>query len=118
MPIIDYNSQLYTEWINSDMRQLGAQLNPLGEMHIFDFFMEVSGDIAKQRSRLSGVQAEIVMFVMSFCIFGRNLAITSKMTIQRPRNMISWCCLILLFWASYPTWWQFSCPLVFLLVVD
>ncbi|KAI9596878.1 hypothetical protein BDF19DRAFT_421378 [Syncephalis fuscata] len=79
MPAIDYNSHQYAEWINSNMKQLGIPLHPLGEIHVFDFFMEASGDIYKQRLRLLGAQAQIVMIVIASFIFGRNLAVASKM---------------------------------------
>ncbi|KAI9599193.1 hypothetical protein BDF19DRAFT_118060 [Syncephalis fuscata] len=94
MPTIDYNSQIYAKWINSNVKQLGALLRPLGEIDIFDFFMKAYGDIPKQRSRLFGIQTQLVIFVIAFCLFGRNLAIASKMILSRPHSMISWCCLV------------------------
>ncbi|KAI9598593.1 hypothetical protein BDF19DRAFT_419607 [Syncephalis fuscata] len=53
------------------MKQWGARLHPLGEMNIFDFLMEASGDIDKQRIRLSGLQIQILAFFISSAIFGR-----------------------------------------------
>ncbi|KAI9594236.1 hypothetical protein BDF19DRAFT_445290 [Syncephalis fuscata] len=47
-------------------------------MNIFDFFMEATGDIAKQRLRLFGIQFLLVVDIIIFLIFVRNLIITTK----------------------------------------
>ncbi|KAI9591438.1 hypothetical protein BDF19DRAFT_271431 [Syncephalis fuscata] len=94
MPFINYTSPDYNDWVNSDIKQWGARLHPLGEMNIFDFFMEATGDIANQRLRLFGIQSLVLVDVIMFSIFVRNLVIVGRMVISRPRNMISWCCLI------------------------
>ncbi|KAI9590891.1 hypothetical protein BDF19DRAFT_459831 [Syncephalis fuscata] len=94
MPFINYTSPDYNEWMNSDIKQLGARLHPLGEKNIFDFFMEATGDISKQRFRLFGIQSLIVAQIIMLCIFGRNFAIAVRMVVSRPRSIVSWCCLI------------------------
>ncbi|KAI9592011.1 hypothetical protein BDF19DRAFT_239592 [Syncephalis fuscata] len=94
MPFINYTSPDYNEWMNSDIKQLGARLHPLGEKNIFDFFMESSDGISKQRLRLFGMQFLMALEVVLFWTFVRNLVIASRMVIMRPRNMVSWLCLI------------------------
>ncbi|KAI9595193.1 hypothetical protein BDF19DRAFT_78917 [Syncephalis fuscata] len=94
MPFINYTSPDYEMWINSDIKHLGARLHPLGEMNIFDFFMEATGDIARQRLQLFGIQALLLIDVMMILIFARNLVISGRMVISRPRSIVSWCCLI------------------------
>ncbi|KAI9592687.1 hypothetical protein BDF19DRAFT_450642 [Syncephalis fuscata] len=94
MPFINYTSSDYNEWMNSDIKQWGARLHPLGEKSIFDFFIEATGDIASQRLRLLGVQILIVVHIIMFCIFSRNLIIASRMVISRPRSIVSWCCFL------------------------
>ncbi|KAI9592215.1 hypothetical protein BDF19DRAFT_219721 [Syncephalis fuscata] len=94
MPFINYTSPDYNEWMNSNTKQLGARLHPLGEMNIFDFFMEATGDTVEQRLRLFGIQVLLVVDVVMFCMFGRNLVIASRMVISRPCSIVSWYCLI------------------------
>ncbi|KAI9596890.1 hypothetical protein BDF19DRAFT_437105 [Syncephalis fuscata] len=57
--------------------------------------MEASGHIYEQRLRLSGVQLQIVVSIITFCIFTHNILVTTKMTILRSNSMFSWCCLLL-----------------------
>ncbi|KAI9597515.1 hypothetical protein BDF19DRAFT_420908 [Syncephalis fuscata] len=53
MPDIDYNNPENTEWIKNVTRLWGISLNPLGEKNVLDFFVEASGDIKEQRTRLA-----------------------------------------------------------------
>ncbi|KAI8058323.1 hypothetical protein BDF22DRAFT_665060 [Syncephalis plumigaleata] len=94
MPIIDYNNPEHTEWLKDAKQIWGIRLHPLGEMEVLDYYMSESGNIQNQRAQLLSIQTEIIFTVILLTLFGRNLMIASKMTIDKPTILNPWCCFI------------------------
>jgi hypothetical protein len=94
MPANHNNERLGTEWMKDATSQWGILLHPLGEMAIVDFIMEKPDDITLMQARLAGMQFQVALIVLFWCVFANNLYVSSKLVISRPRALTGWCCLI------------------------
>ncbi|KAI9592788.1 hypothetical protein BDF19DRAFT_450892 [Syncephalis fuscata] len=94
MPSIDYTNVTETAWMKDAKTFWGIPLHPLGEMNIFDFYMQTPNDLQEQRHRLVGSKFQIVFTIMMLSIVFNNFVISVKMVVERPRILAPWCCLI------------------------
>ncbi|KAI8050433.1 hypothetical protein BDF22DRAFT_694952 [Syncephalis plumigaleata] len=94
MPLIDNDIIAnYTSTDGSKRKSWGVFLYPPGERNLADFFVETSDNLEDQRKCLFGVQTGIALMVVILYLFVHNLFIACRMTMRRPRSIISWCCL-------------------------
>ncbi|KAI9593074.1 hypothetical protein BDF19DRAFT_498053, partial [Syncephalis fuscata] len=94
MPVIDHTVNASIDWMHSAKKIWGIPLNPLGELTISDFYKQGSNAPYEQYTKVLGCQIQLFLVVLVLCTSIHNIMIAGKMTISRPRMLLSWCCII------------------------
>ncbi|KAI8057735.1 hypothetical protein BDF22DRAFT_662175 [Syncephalis plumigaleata] len=93
MPVINHTNPDQMEWINDASHLWGIPLHPLGEMNLFDYYLE-GDDVELHYKRFLGGRFQItysvlVAYIITYCVIS-----SSQMIRRKPRHLVSWCCFI------------------------
>ncbi|KAI9591406.1 hypothetical protein BDF19DRAFT_417172 [Syncephalis fuscata] len=82
MPFIDDSRGVNRERLNHLSKEWNMTVDSLGNIQLYDFYMQATGNIHEQRNRLLGIQMQMVLLYIVLMI------------IARPYTIAAWCCLI------------------------
>ncbi|KAI9593055.1 hypothetical protein BDF19DRAFT_449319 [Syncephalis fuscata] len=93
MPFIDGSYGVNRERLDRMASKWNTTADSLGNIPLYDFYMQAAGDIHEQRDRLSGTQMQIVLLTAVLYVSIYNCISAIRMIMARPYTIAAWCCL-------------------------